>query len=368
MATLTALKFIQTSGGPSSGEQDMVSATWGEDASDFLTNGVILIPKIDGAANEIVKTDGAGNWGYVSVTGSGNVVKSASPTLTGTIIAVAANLSGDLTMGAGANILGSSTSKLIWNTSGMVFDGATGELGLGTATPDNIVHARLSQDAGTHIIVENPSAGVFAHSGLIASNGPPATDSVRLLAIGTGFTNVGGFIQDSGLLVSDVNLAGGLVLMARGASTGIKFYTGGNTDIALTLDSAQKGTFAGALDATGLITANAGIVVSGGFLNAGDTNESLTLSGGVVTATMTTISIDTEASASSDDCDTINGNSMGRIIIVKASSSARTVVMKDGTGNLRLAGDFSMDHNEDRIVLISKASDWVELCRSNNNT
>jgi hypothetical protein len=42
------------------------------------------------------------------------------------------------------------------------------------------------------------------------------------------------------------------------------------------------------------------------------------------------------------------------------------VVCKDGTGNLRLAGDFTLTNVQDTIVLLRVGSDWFELCRSDN--
>jgi len=79
------------------------------------------------------------------------------------------------------------------------------------------------------------------------------------------------------------------------------------------------------------------------------------------------LEIDTAGAASTDDLDTITGGIFdGQIIIVKAADSARTVVCKDGTGNLRLAGDFSLDHADDRIQLMYDGTNFVELSRSSN--
>lgn len=76
--------------------------------------------------------------------------------------------------------------------------------------------------------------------------------------------------------------------------------------------------------------------------------------------------VDTESAASTDDLDTINGGYIGQEIIVKAANDARTVVMKDGTGNLNLAGDFSLDNSQDTIKLIWTGSAWDEVARSDN--
>jgi hypothetical protein len=101
-------------------------------------------------------------------------------------------------------------------------------------------------------------------------------------------------------------------------------------------------------------------------IKIGQTN--LIISSGAVTAVdgVQYAVIDTEGAAASDDLDTINEGSVGDIVTFRAASSFRTVVFKDGTGNLRLQGDLSLDNNEDTITLINTGSFWAEVCRSNN--
>ena len=168
---------------------------------------------------------------------------------------------------------------------------------------------------------------------------------------------------------------------------------------AISIADTEKVTMTGALqvnnevdfdstvDAAGLITGIAGITISNviATLNAGVTTTSVTAStqliatpntteldiaSGVVTATGTVHYIDTESDASTDDLDTINGGVTGQILVLSALHDDRTVVAKDGTGNLLLANDFSMDHTNDRLVLIydgtSSLNKWVELSRSSN--
>lgn len=105
--------------------------------------------------------------------------------------------------------------------------------------------------------------------------------------------------------------------------------------------------------------------VINGFLNIGAPSE-LTITSGAVTATKSAHTIDTEADAASDDLDTINGGSAGDFLVLSAADGARTPTLKDGTGNLSLAGDCALDNAEDIIVLVYRASKWCEVCRSNN--
>lgn len=92
----------------------------------------------------------------------------------------------------------------------------------------------------------------------------------------------------------------------------------------------------------------------------------LTIASGAVTVTKTLHTIDTEGDASTDDLDTINGGTAGDILIISAADDARTVVAKDGTGNLKLAGDFSMDNGADMLMLIYIGGAWQEISRSDN--
>lgn len=92
----------------------------------------------------------------------------------------------------------------------------------------------------------------------------------------------------------------------------------------------------------------------------------LTIASGVVTPTQSYHAIDTEAAAATDDVDTINGAPGGSLLLLKSLSNLRTVVLKDGTGNLHLAGDFAMNSNRDSIALVSGGSIWIEISRSDN--
>jgi len=94
-----------------------------------------------------------------------------------------------------------------------------------------------------------------------------------------------------------------------------------------------------------------------------------TIATGVITVTQTTESIITEGMAASDDLDTINGGATGlnnQFLILQAQDNGDTVTLKD-SANMRIAGDFAMDSNQDHILLISKdATKWQEISRSDN--
>ena len=107
-------------------------------------------------------------------------------------------------------------------------------------------------------------------------------------------------------------------------------------------------------------------IQAAGFIRISGTTTTLVISGGVVTVVRANTIVDTEGAAASDDLDTINGGTTGALLVLSAENVARTVVCKDGTGNLQLAGDFSLDHTNDRLLLVSDGTNWTELSRSNN--
>jgi hypothetical protein len=64
---------------------------------------------------------------------------------------------------------------------------------------------------------------------------------------------------------------------------------------------------------------------------------------------------------------TISGASeVGQILLLQAFDDTKTIKLLDGTGNLELAGAFSLDSVKDTILLIWNGATWVEICRSNN--
>lgn len=97
-------------------------------------------------------------------------------------------------------------------------------------------------------------------------------------------------------------------------------------------------------------------------LNLTDSTE-LTISSGSVTATQGYHTVDTESDAATDDLDTVTvAGGEGDVLILRAESSARTVVIKHGTGNIQCAEgyDLSLDSDYDYAILIRKdGSNWM---------
>jgi hypothetical protein len=100
------------------------------------------------------------------------------------------------------------------------------------------------------------------------------------------------------------------------------------------------------------------------------TPTSYTIAAGVITIENSQYprlyTIDTEGAAATDDLDTINGGFEAQIIVLADVNSARDITVKDGTGNLKLAGDFTLSNQEDTITLVKRGTSWYEVSRSDN--
>lgn len=86
----------------------------------------------------------------------------------------------------------------------------------------------------------------------------------------------------------------------------------------------------------------------------------LTIATGAVTVTQSYHSIDTESDAASDDLDTINGGVAGDVLYIFANNDARTVVVKNGTGNILTydGNDISLDEDHKVIELLFNGTNW----------
>lgn len=93
----------------------------------------------------------------------------------------------------------------------------------------------------------------------------------------------------------------------------------------------------------------------------------LTLASDAITVTGCYHRVDTQGGAATDDLATISGAAVGQILILQSVASSRDVTVKNGTGNIFLAGsDFVLDNSRDFIVLICTGGELNEICRSNN--
>ncbi len=54
------------------------------------------------------------------------------------------------------------------------------------------------------------------------------------------------------------------------------------------------------------------------------------------------------------------------MIFQRAASSAGDPIIDDNAGNIQSAGNFTLNNERDKIVLIFDGAFWCELSRSNN--
>lgn len=107
-----------------------------------------------------------------------------------------------------------------------------------------------------------------------------------------------------------------------------------------------------------------GDVVVGKRLRA--TYATVTIAGGAITATGTFHAVITEASASTDDLDNINGGTLGAIIILMAEDGADTVVIRDGVGNISCPANRSLTSVDDMWMGIYNGARWCEIAFADN--
>jgi len=104
----------------------------------------------------------------------------------------------------------------------------------------------------------------------------------------------------------------------------------------------------------------------GGDLVFGPATE-LTIAAGIITITGSYHSVDNESDAAADDVDTINGGQINQVLILRSANDARSQTYKDGTGNLRLAGDFTADDTDDIFMVFFDGANWLQMIASNNS-
>ena len=103
---------------------------------------------------------------------------------------------------------------------------------------------------------------------------------------------------------------------------------------------------------------------NGGKFNLG-ASSALTIATGAVTITGSRHTLTGEGGAA-DDLATINGGADGDYLVLRAESESVTITAKDGTGNMKLAGDFAMTSKDDTLTLMFDGTSWLELDRSDN--
>lgn len=148
-------------------------------------------------------------------------------------------------------------------------------------------------------------------------------------------------------------------LTANGGISTTTFAASGNSTVGGTLGVTGASTFSSSATVTGDLTTS-------GFLGI-NTSSELTISSGVVTATQSAHTIDTEGDAATDTCSTINGGSEGQLVWFKTENNGRDVTF-DQNGNIRLGGiSRTLDNTLDEICFKKSGSVWLEQFFADNS-
>ncbi|MBL8162449.1 MAG: hypothetical protein JNJ61_10725 [Anaerolineae bacterium] len=99
-------------------------------------------------------------------------------------------------------------------------------------------------------------------------------------------------------------------------------------------------------------------------VNLGATSE-VTIASGAITVTGSNHRVDTEGNAATDDLDTINGGSEGRVVWLRLENAARTVRLRHNVGNIYLSSlsNYTLSNQYETIPLIYTGSRWTDWAK-----
>ena len=219
--------------------------------------------------------------------------------------------------------------------------------------------------ATTFNVATTDDGTLFNCTAPLTVNLPPAVDAGEGFAVVI-FNNSGGTITIDGdssetingnATVTLTNDLDAFILVSTGSLWhGIKIET-------LSGFLGDDNTFTGNNTFSGTNTFSNDVTFTGDVLFPDD--GELTISSGAITVTGVYHTVDTAADAASDDLDTINTGADGQRLIFRPDNTARTIVVKDGTGNIKTSdgNDITLDTTEKTISLIfdGALSKWIQV-------
>ena len=318
---------------------------------------------VDGTTNlDVVDIDGAVDMastlavaGTLGVTGATTLSAAtainanvASPlTINATLDSIAYSEIFNISTGASAAAYFGIVTQNLANSgtirSGMFFDSS------------NHLNFINGEAGGAGIVLDDNNAVTMSGSLGIGGANPSAVPlyvekdiaRMRLAAVGTGGAN-----QATVQFYNEGTFKGQIGY--REASDDFEIWSQNGSAVTMTMDVSNN-----------VAIPNGSLSVAGKYnITRGD----ITIASGAITPTTSYVRLDTQSAASSDDLDTINGGAVGDIVILETRISSRDVVVKDGTGNLGLAGgaDFTLVNKSSTITLIYDGTAWLEISRSSN--
>lgn len=344
-----------------------------EDRSLNTTGGWLKFRTMDtyGALQDRMTIDSAGNVGIGTTTPDKKLEVNSA---TGDCLRLTYNDSNgsaayyaDFTVSSGGNLTIASSGTLL-TLSGIVLS----PFGSGSNS-HKLCGAGNAGATGAYNLAVGPFAGYYWSTG----GHNVAVGGAALYNNSTGSGNVAIGYYCLNAVTGDKNI--GIGLYAGRYETGSNAFYVNNVDESSSANekaySLLYGTFSGSASSlTGqTLTVNAATFTANAKAQVNRlrllNKTELTIASGAVTATRGFHTIDTESDAASDDLDTVNGGEDGDVLVIRANHTDRTVVAKDGTGNLALNGDCTLDASSDTLTLIydGDLSKWVELARSGND-
>ena len=384
------------------GETADGTITWMEDESRWDLDGHLQLGKGTAGVDYVLSVDGETNDGTltydedndkwifgegVDVTGTcaattvtgANVTSGADPGHTHT----GASL-GSIDISADTNLAVSSPIVLTDDT--LSFNAGSLDHGtIGGLSDDD--HTQYSLADGTRAFTGNVTIGANQDVDYILTF-DGATNNITLTGMededalkvsgnldidGTGTDTFAGSLDVEGTVT--VGAGGDLVIDSASA----KIYANNGTNDFLSINAKGTGDiffnnaagddveFRGGDSTADVSVTSEGDIVMLGRLCFSEASEK-TIATGAITINGSNCEVDTESDAASDDLDTINGGINGVVLILRAANDARTVVVKDGTGNIKCGGDRSLDSIDDSIMLLydTGTTSWIELSFSDN--
>lgn len=283
-------------------------------------------------------------------------------------------------MGMGAEVIsttaGSETGRFILNVTDVA------------ATPDFTESIYIQPSTTTGGLYERFCGGCNTNGATIgsfanASNGNNAfaewrvtdnpaltgstNDALRMVRLGDSFTTTGQFLQNSGVIESASNLAGGLSISAAHTTGDIRFYTGGaNNRMEINQSGALSfatnfGTAGQVLQSNGNAAAPTWVVPSIGGITTADNGLNL--------STATNVQLGGDLLMNTD----INTTASGFILNINATSGGAFSVTGAGSQSTTLDGDLIHGSNDltitanDNLVLADQGGGTVMTFESTSN-
>jgi len=102
-----------------------------------------------------------------------------------------------------------------------------------------------------------------------------------------------------------------------------------------------------------------------------DKGNELTISStGLISITKSWHTVNTYGGAATDNLDDIEGGVAGQILILTAADTTNTVVVRDdegsGISNIMIGANFSLDDDDDSLLLFHNGNKWVGVSSMNN--